>query len=108
MTKINLLFSRNLHIVLRRTGFYAFKMRIVRHGASFSGMWNGAFDFGHRGARLVGPAERPPNLVVTLLLILVVGEVSTTRRMQPDRQTPCPFAIGAGWFHACESACLVI
>ena len=43
-------------------------------------------DVRHRDARLVGPAERPPDLVMALLLLLVVGEVRAARRMEPDRQ----------------------
>ncbi len=39
----------------------------------------------HRGRGLVGPAERPPDLVERLLLVDVVGHLGAARRMQPDR-----------------------
>src|SRR3989442_682871 len=40
----------------------------------------------HRGGRLVGPAERPPDVVARPLLPGVVGEDRGPRRVEPDRQ----------------------
>ena len=39
----------------------------------------------HGDARLVGPAEGPPDLVERLLLVEVVRDLRAARRMQPDR-----------------------
>ena len=43
-------------------------------------------DVRHGGARLVRPAEGPPDLVVALLFLLVVGKVGAARRVHPDGQ----------------------
>ena len=46
----------------------------------------GHHDAPHRHARLVRPTERPPHVVPGAILRRVVGELSGTRWVQPDRQ----------------------
>ena len=47
----------------------------------------------HRHARLVGPSERPPDLVQRLRLAGVVGDVGAAKRVQPHRQVEGRHAI---------------
>ena len=51
----------------------------------------------HRRARLVGPAEDEPDLVLRLRLAGIVGEIGAADRMDPHRQVvlaPCAWKIG--------------
>ena len=47
----------------------------------------------HAGARLVGPAEGEPDLVLRRLLARVIGKLRAAHRMHPDRQVVLDHAV---------------